>query len=313
MSKKVVLAIGGNSLIKDEEHETVQDQYAECVETCKHIVKLLKMGNKIVITHGNGPQVGFILRRCELARDDLHMVPIDSCVADTQGAIGYNIQMALRNEMLKNDLPPNVVTVVTQVVVDANDPSLKKPTKPIGYFMTEKTAKLRQEEEGWDIVQDAGRGFRRVVPSPIPIEIIELRAINALLEKNMAVVAGGGGGIPVVDEKEGFLKGVEAVIDKDLTACLLAKKLKANLFVISTAVERVCVNYGQPNEKALDIITLKQAKKLIKEGHFAEGSMLPKVKAMVDYIETTGNTGIITDPEHLEIALKGKAGTKFIP
>jgi len=313
MSKLIVLAIGGNSLIRDPKNVTVEDQYEACVETSKHIAKLIKEGHRLVVTHGNGPQVGFILRRSEIASKELHIVPLDSCGADTQGAIGYNMQMALKNELKKLGINKTVATVVTQTIVDKDDPSFQNPTKPIGSFMDEETAMKHKEKDGWAIVEDAGRGYRRVVASPRPQEIVEFDAIKTLLDNDVVVIAVGGGGIPVVQDENGYLKGSEAVIDKDLASSLLAQKLNADLFIISTAVDKVYINYNKPEQKGLDKITFDEAKTYIKEGHFAPGSMLPKVKSLIEFIETTGNEGLITDPSNLDKAIKGETGTKFVP
>jgi carbamate kinase len=311
MTQLAVLALGGNSLIRDASHLTVPDQYATCVETCQHIVGLLKHDYRFVITHGNGPQVGFILRRSELSRHELHTVPLDSCVADTQGAIGYNLQMALQNAMSEAGIRRDVVSLVTQVVVDADDPAFQNPTKPIGSFMTEAEAQARHAE-GWNVVEDAGRGYRRVVPSPRPCEIIEFDAIKALLDQGTIVVAVGGGGIPVLRDGRGQLKGVEAVIDKDLASSLLARQLDADLFIISTTIDQVRLNYGKPGEKPIDRMTLAEAEQYIKEGHFAPGSMLPKIRSIVEFVRATGHRAIITNPEHLAAALAGSAGTLLV-
>ena len=313
MSKTIVIAIGGNSLIKDKSHLAVSDQYLAVVETCKELVSLVKAGHKLVITHGNGPQVGFILRRSELSSHELHMVPLDSCVADTQGAIGYNIQMAMQNEFKRENINGSVVTVVTQIVVDKDDPAFKTPAKPIGTFLSQEDAIKRKKENNWSVVEDAGRGYRRVVASPAPIEIIELDSIKELLGKNRVVVAVGGGGIPVIRDKNGMLMGVEAVIDKDNASALLAEKLNADLYIISTAVDKVCLNFNKDNEKKLDTITLKQADVYLKEGHFAAGSMLPKIIAAIDFVKATGNKGIITNPMNLMRAIEGTAGTVIKP
>lgn len=309
----IVLAVGGNSLIIDSRHQTVEDQYAACVQTCNHIAGLLQQGYRVVVTHGNGPQVGFILRRTELASSELHMVPLDSCGADTQGAIGYQIQQALYNNMRDWEKPIPVATVVTQVLVDADDPAFKKPSKPIGTFMDQALAEQRHEQEGWHIVEDAGRGFRRVVASPRPVEIIEFEAIQRLINEDFVVVAVGGGGIPVVRQADGRLTGAEAVIDKDLASSLLAAKLDADLLLISTAVEKVCLNFGQPDERAIDQMTVAEAKRYIEEGHFAPGSMLPKIKAIVEFIEAGGQMALVTDPSNLTRAVAGQTGTRIVP
>ena len=309
----IVLAIGGNSLILDKQHQTVKDQYNAVAESCDHIVRLIKDGYRVVITHGNGPQVGFILRRAELAYPELHMVPLDSCGADTQGAIGYQIQQALCNCMRGWPKPMPSATIVTQTLVDADDPAFKKPSKPIGSFMDQAAAEEHKAKDGWNIVQDAGRGFRRVVASPVPKEIIELPAIRQLVASDFIVIAAGGGGIPVVKGPDGNLKGADAVIDKDLATSLLAGKLNADILIISTAVEKVYVNYGKPEQKAIDSMTVAEAKQYMKEGHFAPGSMLPKIKAVVEFIEHGGKMAIITDPPNLANAVAGKTGTRIVP
>lgn len=310
--KLIVIAIGGNSLIEDSKHVTVSSQYEAAKKTAHHIARLIKAGNRIVIAHGNGPQVGYILRRAELSQKVLHSVPLDSCVADTQGAIGYQLQNALDNELLFDGVKKNVVTVVTQVEVKDNDPSFSNPTKPIGSFMSEEEAKDKRDHEGWSVVEDAGRGWRRVVASPKPVSIIELETIKCLLDNGIVVIAAGGGGIPVVKNADGSLSGREAVIDKDLAAAMLAKDLNADMFVISTAVEKVALNFGKPNQKDLDTVNLEEADKYIKEGHFAKGSMLPKMEAMTDFVRTTGNIGIITDPHNLYDAIYSDKGTKIV-
>ncbi|MBI2393755.1 MAG: carbamate kinase [Deltaproteobacteria bacterium] len=308
--KLVVLAIGGNSLIRDEAHKTVPDQWDLTRETCHHIARLVEAGMRVVVTHGNGPQVGFIVRRSELALHELHPVPLDSCDADTQGAIGYMIQQALGNEFRRRDIAKSSVTVVTQVEVDPNSPAFQKPTKPIGSFMDEATAKVRAEKEKWTIVEDSGRGFRRVVPSPEPLAILELDAIRTLIDAGFVVAAVGGGGIPVVKLPNGDYKGVEAVIDKDFASSLLANLLEADLFVISTAVDKVCLDYKKPTEKKLDRLTLAEAREHLAEGQFGKGSMAPKIEAVIRYLEKGGTQAIITSPEHLENAvLAGTSGT----
>ena len=310
--KLIVIAIGGNSLIEDSKHVTVASQYEAANKTAKHIARLVKAGNRVVIAHGNGPQVGYILRRAEIASQELHTVPLDSCVADTQGAIGYQLQMALDNQMALDGIKKNIATVVTQVEVRDDDPSFKKPTKPIGSFMSQEVALEHKEKDNWNVVEDAGRGYRRVVASPKPVSIIELETIKCLLDNGIIVIAAGGGGIPVVKNSDGTLFGREAVIDKDLAAAMLAKDLKADMFVISTAVPKVCLNFGKPNQQTLDTISTKDAEKYMAEGHFAPGSMLPKIQALTDFVKSTGNMGIVTDPENLYDAVYGDMGTKII-
>jgi carbamate kinase len=310
MAKTVVIAIGGNSLISDNGHQSVSDQYDAAAQTCVHIASMLKEEDlRLVVTHGNGPQVGFILRRSEIAAPELHMVPLDSCVADTQGALGYQLQRAMHNEFRRRGVARTAVTVVTQVLVDKDDPALLAPNKPIGSFMSQEQAEAHRVKDGWALVEDSGRGWRRVVASPQPRAILELEAVKGLLDAGFVVVAGGGGGIAVVEDEQGDLTGVPAVIDKDLASSLMARQLKAELLIISTAVEKVCLNFGKPNQKSLSTMTLAEAKQYIAEGHFKPGSMLPKVQAVVDFLEGGGVQAIITDPEHLAAALQGKAGT----
>lgn len=311
--KLIVVAIGGNSLIEDSKHVTVPAQYAAAKKTAHCIARLINAGNRVVIAHGNGPQVGYILRRAELSSKVLHTVPLDSCVADTQGAIGYQLQNALDNELLAGGLKRNVATVVTQVEVSDDDPSFQNPTKPIGSFMSENDARERADKDGWSVVEDSGRGWRRVVASPKPLSIIELDTIKCLLDNGIVVIAAGGGGIPVVRDSDGALSGREAVIDKDLAASMLAKDLNADMFVISTAVEKVALNYGKPDQRNLDSINLAEASEYIKEGHFAAGSMLPKMQAITDFVRSTGNIGIITDPINIYDAVYGDKGTRIVP
>jgi len=312
MGRVAVVAIGGNSLIKDKDHQAVPDQFKTTRQTCVHIAGMIEKGWDVVITHGNGPQVGFILLRSEIAGDVLHTVPLDSCGADTQGAIGYMIQQSLYNEFKKRNIDKKATTVVTQVVVDKDDIAFKKPTKPIGPFYDEKKAKEYSENRKWSIMEDAGRGWRRVVPSPIPLEIVERDAIKSLIDKGFVVIAVGGGGIPVVIDENGDLYGVEAVIDKDYASSLLATSINADLFLISTAVEKVSLNFGKPNKKDLDVITLSKAQRYYNEGHFPPGSMGPKIKAVIDFIKNGGKEAIITTPECIELALEGRMGTKII-
>lgn len=317
MSKKVaVIAIGGNSLIKDKDHQTVKDQYAAVKETAQHICTMVEEGYDVVVTHGNGPQVGFILLRSEIASksaEHLHQVPMDSCGADTQGAIGYQIQQALGNTFNEKKIEKPVVTVVTQVRVDKEDPAFSDPSKPVGPFYSKEEAEEKEKSTDWTIVEDAGRGYRRVVASPIPEEIIEEEAVKTLVGKGFAVIAVGGGGIPVVREKDGSLTGVEAVIDKDYASSLLASNINADLFMISTAVEKVCLNFGKPNEEKLCEMNVEDAKKYLEEGHFAKGSMEPKIKAVIKYLEAGGKKAIVTCPEKIHDAVLGKTGTHIVP
>lgn len=310
--KTIVIAIGGNSLIKDAQHMSVSDQYAAVVETAKHITDLVERGFRVVITHGNGPQVGFILLRSEHSRGLLHEVPLDSIGADTQGAIGYQIQQAMQNEFRRRNLKKSVATVVTQTLVDKNDPAFQKPSKPIGQFYKKEEADDRMRTEKWTMIEDAGRGWRRVVPSPKPMRIIEAEVIQHLVKDGYVVVAAGGGGIPVVQDEQGNLRGTAAVIDKDLASAVLAKEIAADVLVISTAVEKVCLNFGKPDQKTLDRMTVAEAKQHVAEGHFKPGSMLPKVQACIQFIENGGNEALITCPEKLSDALGGRTGTRLV-
>jgi carbamate kinase len=310
---RLVLAIGGNSLIPDKDHQSVQDQYAAADETSDHIAGLIEQGWDVAVSHGNGPQVGFILRRSELASSELHEVPLDYCGADTQGAIGYMLQQNMFNDFAERGIKKSVVTVVTQVEVDANDPAFASPSKPIGSFMDESEAFRRRDDEGWDIKEDAGRGWRRVVASPQPMKIIELDVIKGLLDSGIATIAVGGGGIPVVTNAEGKLEGIAAVIDKDLASALLATQVDADLLLISTAVEQVALNFGTPDQRWIDQMTLAELKGYLAEGvHFAEGSMAPKMRAVVQFLEAGGKEALITDPSNLERAMAGDTGTRIV-
>ncbi len=315
-SRIAVIAIGGNSLIKDAQHQTVEDQYQAAKETCFHIADMIEAGYEVIIGHGNGPQVGFILRRSEIAAkaEGMHEVPLDVCGADTQGAIGYALQQNLQNELRRRKIDKPVATIVTQVLVDRDDPAFKNPTKPIGSFMDEAEAKRREKELSWNVVEDAGRGWRRVVASPLPKEIVEIDAIKALIAAGVIVISTGGGGIPVVRNPAGDLEGVAAVIDKDFGSSLLATNVGAELFVISTAVEKAALNFGKPDQKWLDKMTLAEAKAYLAEGkHFAKGSMAPKVQAIIRFLESGGKQALITNPENIGRALKGQTGTRVVP
>lgn len=316
MAKKLaVVAIGGNSLILDPKNVTVEDQYIAAAQTNKHIADMIEAGWDVAIGHGNGPQVGFILRRSEIAAkyEGMHEVPLDVCGADSQGAIGYALQQTLQNELIQRGIKKPVATVVTQVKVDKNDKAFQNPTKPIGGFMDEAEAKRRQVELGWNVVEDAGRGWRRVVASPIPVEVVEIESVRALIAAGTVVITVGGGGIPVIDDGKGGCLGTAAVIDKDFASSLLARLIKADLFVISTAVEKVAINFGKPNQKWLDRMTLAEAKAYLAEGiHFAKGSMAPKIQAIIMYLENGGKEALITNPENIGRALKGETGTRVV-
>jgi carbamate kinase len=314
--KVAVVAIGGNSLIKDKQHQSVEDQYLAAKETAHHIADMIEEGWDVSIGHGNGPQVGFILRRSEIANkvEGMHEVPLDVCGADTQGAIGYALQQNLQNDLRQRGIVKPVTTVITQVLVDHKDKAFQSPSKPIGGFMDEAEASRRAQEMGWNVVEDAGRGWRRVVASPLPKRIIEFDSIKTLIEKGTVVISTGGGGIPVIENEAGDLEGVAAVIDKDFGSSLLAQQLKADLFLISTAVEKVALNYGKPDQKWIDRLTVSEAKNYLASGtHFAKGSMAPKIQAIIWFLEAGGKQALITNPENIGRALKGETGTWIVP
>jgi carbamate kinase len=311
-SRTAVVAVGGNALILDKQHEDVASQVSAVEETCKHIADMIERGWNVIVTHGNGPQVGFILRRNELASHEVHTTPLDVIGADTQGAIGYMIARALDNEFSRRGVKRSTAAVVTQVLVDRNDSGFKNPTKGIGGFTTKENAE-KFEAEGWMVKEDAGRGWRRMIASPIPLKIIELDAIKTLIANGFVVVGVGGGGIPVIEDERGQLKGVFAVIDKDRASALLAAEMKVDVLLISTAVEKVAINFNKPNQQWLDKMTLSEAKKLYAEGHFLSGSMGPKIEAIIAFLEANPNgKGLITDPPNIANALDGKTGTWIV-
>ena len=317
MGKKVaVVAIGGNSLIKDKAHETVEDQYQAAKETTCHIADMIEAGWDVAIGHGNGPQVGFILRRSEIAAkvEGMHEVPLDVCGADSQGAIGYALQQNLQNVLHQRKIKKNVATVITQVLVDKDDPAFKNPSKPIGGFMQESEARQREKDLCWSVVEDAGRGWRRVVASPLPKEVVELDSVKTLLDAGVVVITVGGGGIPVIEKESGDYFGTAAVIDKDYASSLLAREIKADLLLISTAVEKVALNFGKPDQKWIDRMTLAEARQYLAEGkHFAKGSMAPKIQAIIWFLEAGGKQALITNPENIGNALNGRTGTWIVP
>jgi carbamate kinase len=309
--KLAVVAVGGNALIREKGKENLPDQYAAACLTMPHVVDMIQNGWDVVITHGNGPQVGFILRRSELSAHELHGIPLDYCGSNTQGSIGYMFQTALQNEFKRRGMPNQAVTVVTETLVDKNDPAFQNPTKPIGSFMDEKTALGHRDDDGWSVMEDAGRGWRRVVASPMPVKIIQQDAIMSLVEAGFTVVAVGGGGIPVIENNKGEIEGVEAVIDKDLASALFASSIDADMYLISTEVEKVAINFNKPNVQWLDKLSIEDAKKYLAEGQFGKGSMEPKVKAVLNFLERGGKKALITNPDNMLRALHDETGTHF--
>ncbi len=310
----VVIAIGGNSLIRDAGHMTVLDQYRTAGETAHYIVPIVEQGYRVLVTHGNGPQVGFILLRSELARDKIHQVPLANCVADTQGSIGLQIAQSLQNEFLHHGVQQPVVSVVTQCVVDEQDPSFSSPSKPIGPFMNRDEAEQHERDDGWVVGKDAaGRGWRRLVPSPQPLEIVELEAIRTLLDTGNLVIAAGGGGIPVIYKPDGELRPRPAVIDKDAASCLLASELNATHFILSTDVDKVALNFGTDDQVEIDRMTVAECREHLAAGHFAAGSMKPKIEAAIRFLEQGGEEVIITQPHNLQADLGSIHGTHIVP
>jgi carbamate kinase len=314
MKQLVVVAIGGNSIIKDNASQSVEHQRAAVKEVAESVLAMLASDYDIVLTHGNGPQVGLDLRRAEIAheKEGLPLTPLASCVADTQGGIGYLIQQALNNGFGASR-DKRAVTVITQVEVDKNDPGFAHPTKPIGAFFSEaQRAALKIAHLDWHFVEDSGRGYRRVVASPEPKRIVEADAIGALIKQGFVVIGAGGGGIPVIRDEQGDYRSVDAVIDKDLSTALLAREVSADILVITTGVEKVCVHFGKPEQRALDEVTVREMEKYSAEGHFPPGSMLPKITASLAFLRHGGRRVIITTPEKLPEALRGETGTHIV-
>lgn len=307
-----VVAVGGNSLIVDADHVAIPYQAETAAVTAGYIAQMVAEGWSVVVTHGNGPQVGFILQRSELGKHQVPTIPMNYATSNTQGSIGYMFQRSLLNEFRRRHLDCRPVTLVTQVLVDHDDPDFHRATKPIGPFLDEATARLKTTEHGWNVIEDSGRGWRRVVPSPRPTEVLELEVIRDLVERGSVVIACGGGGLPVYIDENGDLRGVEAVVDKDYTSSLVAKGLGADLLLISTAVEKIALHFNTPQQRWLDSMTLSEARLYLKEGHFAAGSMGPKVEALIDFVAATGGTGVVTNPENLPRALAGETGTRVV-
>ena len=309
--KVVVIALGGNALIREGQQGTIAEQFENVRKSLDGIIYCLKQGYGVVITHGNGPQVGNMLLMVEASRNQVPELSLGVCVADTEGAIGYMIQQSLTNRLRKEGINKCVVTVLTQVIVDKHDKAFSNPTKPIGPFFTKEEAERFQREKGWHILEDSHRGYRRVVASPNPLEIVEECAVKSLLEAGDIVIAAGGGGIPVIVRDDGDLEGVDVVIDKDLASGVLARGIKADCLIMLTGVEHVFLNFKQSNERALSRLTVKEAHKYLKEGHFLPGSMGPKIQAAINFLNWGGELVIITSIDRVKVALEGRTGTKI--
>lgn len=308
MSRLVLLAVGGNALMRSGERGLAEHQFAHALETAAAVVRLIRAGYRVVLTHGNAPQIGAALTRSDLAAAHAYRMPYDCCVAATQGEIGYVLQYALWQMLQKENLHVPVVSLITQVRVEKDDPAFTRPTKPIGQSLSEQEATALQESLGWSFRKDARGRYRRIVPSPEPLEIIELDAIRACVDRGLVVIAAGGGGIPVFNDHDNS-KGVEAVIDKDLTSAILASQLNADCFVIATGEPFVFIDYGKPTQRAITHLSVHDCVRFMAEGQFPEGSMRPKIRAATLYLERGGTEAIITDIDHVEEALSGEAGT----
>ena len=312
MSKTAVVALGGNA-IGTTGREDIHQQFANTRKSLSGILELVKEGYQLAITHGNGPQVGNALLRVERTMDTIPALPLGVIVADTEGGMGYMIEQSLQNKLHREGISRKVVTIVTQIIVDRNDPSILNPTKPIGPFYTKEQAERLAKINGWIIKEDAGRGFRRLVPSPIPTEIVEKDIIKFLVQSGTIVIAAGGGGAPVYVEEDGTYEGVDAVVDKDRASAVLARDIGAESLVILTSVDKVCLNYMNPDERPLSWVSVTEVKRYMAEGHFPQGSMGPKIGAAIQFLEAGGKQVIITSPGLIKEALEGKAGTKIIP
>ncbi len=307
---RILVALGGNAILQREGKGTAEEQFANVRRACRHLVGIIHQGHKLTITHGNGPQVGDILLKDELAKGTLPQMPLDVCGAESQGMIGYMIQQSLRNELRRAGLDSQVATVLTETVVDGSDPAFKAPTKPIGPFYSASDAARLKDEKGWRLIDDSGRGFRRIVPSPIPLSIVQGPMIRELMDLGVVVIAAGGGGIPVTSGAEA--RGLEAVIDKDLGAAILAKMVDAEVLLILTDVERVFLDYAKPSQRPIDKMTVEECKRYLAQGQFPAGSMGPKIESAVSFLESGGERVIITSLESAEEALAGRAGTTIV-
>jgi carbamate kinase len=308
----VVVAMGGHAFMQRGESGDIHDHERNAIAICGSLMTLVERDYNMVVTHGNGPQVGNALLQSELTHGQVPFMPLDVLVANTEGFLGYVLQQALLNHLRRREIKRYVVTMITQVLVEADDPAFQNPSKPIGPFLTKEQAEERRDKLGWKILDDSGRGWRRLVPSPKPVRVVQRLMIRDSAKAGHIVVACGGGGIPIVRDKDRNYEGVEAVIDKDLTSSVLAAEIGAELLIILTDVPQAYIHYGQPGQKALGAVTLEEIEALQKEGHFGKGSMGPKVEAIVNFLKSGGKRGLITSPARLGDALDGRAGTHFV-
>ncbi len=306
---RILVALGGNAILQHQERGTADEQLSNIRRACVYLVEIIEGGHRIAITHGNGPQVGDILLKDEMAKEVLPQMPLDVCGAESQGMLGYMISRSLREELGRRGIDPKVATVLTETLVDPNDPAFKAPSKPIGPFYTETEASKLRQEKGWTVVNDSGRGYRRVVPSPRPLSVVEAPVVSQLFDSGIIVIAAGGGGIPVVSLSDGSTKGVEAVIDKDLTAAVLAADIKADMLLILTDVENAFVDYGRPSARPLTRVTRTEIEGYLKKGQFAAGSMGPKVEAAISFLDSGGKVAVITSLERASGAVELREGT----
>jgi len=311
-NKLALIAFGGNAMLSGKEKGTAKEQYRNALEAARLMVEIVKKGYELIIVHGNGPQVGNVLLQMEAAANIVPPFPLDVCDAMTEGSMGYMMERAILNELRKQSIDKEVATVMTQVIVDREDRAFNHPTKPIGPFYNAFRAKQLKKENHWDMVEDAGRGFRRVVASPRPIDVVPKRTIRSLVENGIVVIAAGGGGVPVFINSYGYIEGVEAVIDKDYASSLIARETGVDLFIILTGIDRVSENFGQENARPLKILDISKAEKMMAEGQFPPGSMGPKIAASIEYIKGGGKEVLITSAEKLKLALLGKSGTRIV-
>ncbi len=313
MNKTAVVALGGNAITRADKEDTIANQFANTRQSLHGIVELIREGYKLVITHGNGPQVGNALLRIELARGKAPILPLGVLVADTEGGMGYMIEQSLENRLRAEKIGRPVVTLITQMIVDENDPAVNNPTKYIGQFYSEEQAKEFEKSRSWTMKKDADRGWRRVVPSPSPLKVVEAVTLEKLVNDGTIVIAGGGGGIPVYIDKNGNFEGMDAVIDKDLASAVIGTEIGANTLAIMTSVDKVAINFHKSNQKQIDKMSVSEAKRFLAEGQFPEGSMGPKIKAAIQFIESGGQLVTISDVKDAQNAIKGKAGTQIVP